>query len=68
MASGPISSCQTDEEIMETVTGYFGGLQITEDGDCSHKIKTLTPWNKRYDQPGEHIKKQRYYFTKKQSI
>ena len=39
MASGPITSCQTDEEIMETVRGYFGGLQITEDGDCSHEIK-----------------------------
>ena len=41
MASGPITSCQTDEEIMETVRGYFGGLQITEDGDCSHELKRL---------------------------
>ena len=24
---------------METVTDYFLGLQITEDGDCSHEIK-----------------------------
>jgi len=39
MASGPITSCQTDGEMMETVRGYFFGLQITEDGDCSHEIK-----------------------------
>ena len=24
---------------METVTDYFGGLQITADGECSHEIK-----------------------------
>ena len=27
--------------------------------------KTLTHWNKNYDQPGEHIKKQRHYFANK---
>ena len=27
MASGPITSWQIDEETMETVSGYFGGLQ-----------------------------------------
>ena len=27
MASGPITSWQIDEETMETVTDYFGGLQ-----------------------------------------
>ena len=25
----------------------------------------LAPWKKSYDQPSQHIKKQRYYFTKK---
>ena len=40
MASGPITSCQIDGEIMETVTGFiFGGSKITADGDCSHEIK-----------------------------
>ena len=29
-----------------------------------HK-KTLTPWKKSYDQPRQHIKKQRHYFTNK---
>ena len=40
MASGPITSWQIDGETMETVTRlYFGGSQITADGDCSHEIK-----------------------------
>ena len=29
----------------------FGGSKITADGDCSHEIKTLTPWKESYDQP-----------------
>ena len=40
MASGPITSWQTDEGTMETVTDFiFLGSKITADGDCSHKIK-----------------------------
>ena len=40
MASGPITSWETDGETMETVTGYIlGGSKITANGDCSHEIK-----------------------------
>ena len=39
MASGPITSWQTDSETMETVTDYFLGSKITADDDCSHEIK-----------------------------
>ena len=40
MASGPISSWQTDGETMRTLNGFiFLGSQITEDGDGSHKIQ-----------------------------
>ena len=40
MVSGPITLCQIDGEIMETVTDFiFGGSKITVDGDCSHEIK-----------------------------
>ena len=39
MASGPITSWQTDGETVETVTDYLGGSKITADGDCSHEIK-----------------------------
>ena len=40
MASGPITSWQTDGETMETVRDFiFLGSKITADGACSHKIK-----------------------------
>ena len=40
MASGPITSWQTDAETMETVTDFIlGGSKTTADGDCSHEIK-----------------------------
>ena len=55
MASGPITSWQIDGE---TVSDFIlGGSQITADGDCSHEIKTLTPWKESYHQPRQHIKK-----------
>ena len=61
MTSGPITSWQIDRE---TMTDFiFGGSRITADGDCSHEIKTFTPWKKTYDQPRQHIKKQRHYFA-----
>ena len=66
MASGPITSWQIDGESMETVTDFiFLGSEITADGDCSHEIKMLAPWKKSYDQPRQHIKKQRHYFANK---
>ena len=43
----------------------FGGSKITADGDCSHEIKRLAPWKKSYDQPRQHIKKQRHDFFNK---
>ena len=40
MASGPITSWETDGEIVETVSDFiFWGSKITADGDCSHEIK-----------------------------
>ena len=29
------------------------------------ELKTLIPWKKSYDQPRQHIKKQRHYFANK---
>ena len=43
----------------------FLGSKITADGDCSHEIKMLSPWKESYDQPRQHIKKQRHYFVNK---
>ena len=40
MASGPITSWQTDGETVETVADFiFLSSKITADGDCSHEIK-----------------------------
>ena len=56
-------------EKVETVTNFiFLGSKITADGDCSHKITTLTPWKKSYDKPRQHTKKQRHHFAEKVPI
>ena len=66
MASGPITSWQTDGETMETVTDFvFLGSRITADDDCSHEIKMLAPWKKCCYQSRQHIKKQRHSFANK---
>ena len=76
MASGTITSWfEIDGETVETVADFifWGGSKITADGDCSHEIKnkqtnkkkTLTPWKESYDQPRQHIQKQRHYFENK---
>ena len=40
MASGPITSWQTEGEKVEVVTDFlFLGSKITSDGDCSHEIR-----------------------------
>ena len=67
MAPGPITSWKIDGE---TVSDFiFLGSKITANGDCSHGIKkTLTPWKESYDQPRQHIKKQRHYFCQQRSV
>ena len=65
MASGPITSWQIDGETTETVTEFLGGApKITAEGDCSHEIKRHS-WKESYDQPRQHIEKQRHYFANK---
>ena len=54
MSSGAITSWQIDGE---TVSDFiFLGSKITADGDCSHEIKTLSPWKKKCGQPIQHLK------------
>ena len=70
MASSPISSWEIDGETVETVGDFIfwqgGASKITADGDCSHEIKRmLTPWKESYEQPRQHIKRQRHYFANK---
>ena len=51
---------------METVSDFiFLGSKITADSDCSHEIKDPCSSKKSYDQPRQHIKKQRHHFAKK---
>ena len=66
MASGPITSEQIDGKHRNSDRLYFWGLQ----NHCRWWLqpwnkKTLTPWEKSYDQPRQHIKKQRHYFANK---
>ena len=51
MASGPITSWQIDAETVGTAADFIYLVsKITADGNCSHEIKTLTPWKESYDQ------------------
>ena len=43
----------------------FLGSKITADGDCSHEIKRCLLLGRSYEQPRQHIKKQRHYFANK---
>ena len=48
MASGAISSWQTDGETMETETDFiFLGSKITVDGDSSHETKRYLPFGRK---------------------
>ena len=66
MSSGPITSWQVDGETVEKVTDFIWrapkSLQMVTQPWNS---KTLAPWKKSYDQPKQHIKKQRHYFANK---
>ena len=66
MASNPITSRQTEGGKVEAITDFTSlGSKITADSDCTHEIKTLAPWKESYDQPRQHIKKQRHHFADK---
>ena len=44
---------------------YFGGaLKSLQMVTAAMKLKSLAPWKKSYDQPRQHIKKQRHYFAR----
>ena len=66
MAYGPITSWQIYGETVQTVADFIVlGSKITADGDYSHEIKDAYSWKESYDQPRQHIKKQRHYFANK---
>jgi len=61
-----ITSWEIDGETMETVTDYlFWAPKSLHRVTAAMKLKILVPWKKSYDQPRQHIKKQRHYFASK---
>ena len=45
---------------------YFGGTpKSLKSMTVAMKLKDTAPWKKIYDQPRQHIKKQRHYFANK---
>ena len=66
MASGPITSWQRDGETMKTVWDFIlGAPKSLQMVTAAVKLKDLTPWKKSYDQPRQHIQRQRHYFANK---
>ena len=66
MVSSPITSWQIDGETVETVADFiFLGSKITEDGDCSHEIKTRLLLRRKVMTNLGSILKQRHYFVNK---
>ena len=46
-------------------TLFLGALKSLQMAIAAMKLKTLTPWKESYDQPRQHIKKQRHHFANK---
>ena len=64
MASGPITSWQIDGETVRDFI-FWGAPKSLQMVTVAIKLKMLASWKKSYDQPKQHIKKQRHYFTNK---
>ena len=68
VASGPITSWEIDGETVETVSDFiFSAPKSLQMVTAAMKLKTRATWKKSYDQPRQHIKKQRHHFANKGS-
>ena len=66
MASGPITSWQIDGEMMETVRDFIlWGSKSLQMVTAAMKLKDACSLEEIYDQPRQHIEKQRHYFANK---
>ena len=66
MASGLITSWQIDGETVETVKDFIlRGSKSLSMVTTAMKLKDACSLGKSYDQPRQHIKKQRHYFVNK---
>ena len=66
MASGPIISWEIDVETVETVSDFIlGAPKSLQMVTAAMKLKDAYSLEESYDQPRQHIKRQRYYFANK---
>ena len=63
MASGPITSWQTDGETVSDL--ILGGSKVTVDGDCSHEIKRCLLLGRKVMTNLDSLLKSRHYFANK---
>ena len=69
MASGPITSWEIDGKTVETVTDFiFLAPKSLKMVTADMKLKDTCSLENSYDQPRQHIKKQRHYFANKGSV
>ena len=65
-ASGPITSWEIDGETVETVSDFiFWAPKSMQMMTAAMKLKDAYSLEENYDQPRQHIKKQRHYFANK---
>ena len=66
MVSGPITSWEIDGETVETVSDFiFWAPKSLQMVTAAMTLKDTTPWKESYDQPRQHIKKQRLTLSAK---
>ena len=66
MITGPITSWEIDGETVETVSDFIlGGSTSLQMVTVAMKLKDAYSLEEIYDQPRQHIKKQRHYFANK---
>ena len=65
MASSSIDSWQIDGKTINTVTDFTWAPKSPQMMTAAMKLKDAAPWKESYDQPRQHIKKQRHYFANK---
>ena len=65
MASGPITSWEIGGETVkkQCQTLFWGAPKSLQMVTAAMKLKDPYSWKKSYDQPREHIEKQRHYFA-----
>ena len=65
MASGPITSWQIGKQWKQWLTLFGGAPKSLQMVSVTMKLKEICSLEKSYDQPRQHIKKQRHYFANK---